>query len=56
MAKVDLERRDAVSKLSCSSPGCELKISARVPSDPTKVFDADGVRYEGHCPQHGRVT
>jgi hypothetical protein len=52
--RTDRDRRAAITKRKC--PRCEKDLMARLPADPSKVFDADGVCYEGHCTQHGLIT
>jgi len=56
ISKTDAARRAAAAQKACSEPGCTLPTVVRTPSDPLKVFDAEGVLYEGHCPRHGRIT
>lgn len=54
IAARDERARAAVTARRC--PSCGEYLVPRVPLDPSAVFDADGVRYEGHCRVHGPVT
>jgi hypothetical protein len=55
-ARVDVDRRVAITRRKCPRPECGRALVARLPSNPSDVFDDDGVCYVAHCPAHGLIT